>query len=530
VYNKKNSKLYKHQMIFILYFLIVYTPYVLSQSADGISDVMPPINPYYKEPPYEKCNCLNNAFTEIITEPYKAEIEQWRIRTAAPEHQKTEASAVCIECELEEKSPIEQTIPWWRELWNMIKKKALFWKTKEDPDLKKELNLEFIPSLAEDTTETSHKKPDFIPENCFLVSHQMQQSSGNKSKFFSCIPRHYDGSEKHCKEDQSGDYKYCEYAIPISCNDVKNSENPKDPSSEKLKCKKLKNYQKRRDNIKKTGCNRGFSEPRRPCANKDYVAMTAMVFDKVTDCLDMDKNLAFSILHHESRFILNSISSQRAFCYGQIRGPAIAEVNSYLAGERKLKTPIADIKSKCPDLWDNHFKKIPTNSKNKIHPGIKACNLTANPYNCMIYSLMYLKIMEYIAEQNVERFNQIHILRKNNNVFIFKDEEEMSHLTDDERAQLKEIKIFKEEEQLTQRLLMTSYNGGPTGAKSSFEAYVDGLKSLLSNPQQRELREQLITSGIDISHFKNNFKTKKPETDDYIRKINNDLNIINKKK
>ena len=75
--------------------------------------------------------------------------------------------------------------------------------------------------------------------------------------------------------------------------------------------------------------------PRRPCLDKNYISMTAKAFNEMTNCFGYtgkkDKERLFSLMNHESAFLLNVRPlGGTARCYGQMQNAAIIDIQSFI--------------------------------------------------------------------------------------------------------------------------------------------------------------------------------------------------------
>ena len=326
-------------------------------------------------------------------------------------------------------------------------------------------------------------------------------------------------------------------AIPVPCEDVQNSD---------LSCKAK--FKKRKDMKKHNGCNRGSGFPRKPCLNAEYLAMTAKAFHDVTKCLDIPQDLAFSILHHESRFILNNESNTGALCYSQVTSSAVADFNSFLNGEQPNYPQMKElfphnIQKRCPSAW-KHFQQAKTKKKRKqflLRSNLDKCKLNLNPYTCFFYGLSYIKILTNKAQKAVKKRNKIEIAKVNGSTWIFQDEEEKKNTEKRRKIKLEttKIKIFPDETTLIKWLTTIGYNGGLSITGTVFRGFMDMIKGQLSNPENKNQRKALVTSGLDISYFKKHFipyirenypqktQRRRREVAGYMKKIKKDMNILN---
>ncbi len=483
------------------------------------------------EIPYEKCDCTNYKFTKHITAPYKEEIEQWFIQTATPEDQSTEADAVCVHCPAE--STDEGTIAsWWREIKSLYKD-TINWLTNKNPEEPKPKD-----TNRQDSPTPKREKKNFIPSICFQVSGtRVSDKPKTASDFFTCIHEHYDGSNLGLCRDivkQPGHPKACD-STPIPCEDVQNSD---------LSCNNK--FKSKKDMKTNNGCNRGAAFPRKPCLNAEYLAMTAKAFHDVTKCLDIPQDLAFSILHHESRFILNNKSNTGALCYSQVTSSAVADFNSFLNDKPhypEMKELLRNnIQERCPSAW-KHFQKVKTKKERNrflLISSLDKCKLNLNPYTCFFYGLSYIKILTNKAQEAVQKINKIEIAKVNGSTWIFKDELEKKKTEDRRKINLEttKIKVFPDETTLIKWLTTIGYNGGLSIPGGVFRGFMQMIKGTLSNPKNKWQREKLVTSGLDISYFKKHFipyirrnypqnSRRKKEVADYMKKVKKDMKILN---
>ena len=511
-------KRYKLILISLLYYICFF-------SIKGYAAVS-----YYGEVKYETCDCANNKFTKHLTEPYKEEIEEWFLQTAPPEDQVTEAGTSCIDCSISEDEDkdwidtISDTVlGWWRSIWS------------DDDDDEQPRSSPHPEQIT---------KPDFIPSVCFQMSGKMtDENPGSQDDFFTCIREHYDGSDSHsmCVDTVANDNsspKKC-FAIPVSCEDTKDFS---------LTC--ATKFKERDDRTAPNGCNKGSSYPRRPCLNEDYTAMTAKAFHDVAECLNISPKLAFPILHHESRFLLNNESNTGALCYAQVTGNAITDFNTFYDNKPNYPSMTdllpENIQERCPEEWQ-YFKRVDTryNKKHKrfeIKSDYDRCNLNLNPYTCFFYGLSYIKILMNMVENIVQKMNKIEVATINNQTLIFWGEEEKrsTERTLGTELQTEEIKIFSDEKSLKDILTAIGYNGGPSVPVPVFRDFMIYLKKMLSNKKNKPLRNSLLNGGLSIDFFSNNFneflkrnypsrkKLRRIEVANYLNKVTGDLDNLHK--
>ena len=153
-----------------------------------------------------------------------------------------------------------------------------------------------------------------------------------------------------------------------------------------------------------------FKGPRkkktRPCLNKSYIDMTAKAFNKTADCFGFspkEKQQMFALFNHESKFMLNSRSSTKARCYGQMTMPLIEDINKNIY-YRNRGAFFGDIYKNaiknCPGLKDkvtptsiiNQKKRSDKRFKKLLKPAPITCNMTHDPYTCLFYSMFNVKI------------------------------------------------------------------------------------------------------------------------------------------
>ena len=471
---------------------------------------------------FEKCDCSNNTFTKHLTEPYEEEIIEWQIQTSLYQKQLTEAEAACTDCtekelskQAEDKEFSHFAVEWFKEL-----KKTL--KFSQEPTPYEPIAL---PGLST------------IPEVCFQISSSMINNTGESDRFFTCIRHHYDGSdEDHLCYDTSEEVdspKKCN-ALPLSCEDTNNND---------IAC--LPKYRERPKQEKEGGgCNKGAVYPRRPCLNLDYISITAKAFHDVAKCLSVRPKLAFSILHHESRFLINNESPSGALCHTQVTGNAVEDFNSFLEGKSShysieaLNPKI--IAKKCPKAW-KHFNKVEAQlNKNEKGYFIKTekdkCKLNTNPYTCFFYGLAYIKIIQNLVVKNVENLNTIELAEESNVIMIFKDEAEKNKTEAKlgRKVKSKKVPIFPNEEELIRILTIIGYNGGTSIPIVFFKDYITNLKGSLSNKNNYRLRTTFLSrAGLSSEFFTHSFTKyllkeykggarRKSEVANYLKKIKRD--------
>ena len=366
-----------------------------------------------------------------------------------------------------------------------------------------------------------------------------------QTDFFTCIHNHYDGSNSDhlCADiiDTPGYPKKC-IAIPIPCEDANNLGIP---------CKDK--FRKREDNNQANGCNKGATFPRRPCLNEDYIAMTAKAFHDVAECLNVPLDIAFPILHHEARFILNNESDIGALCYSQVTGNAVADFNSFLTNtphyQNMPELLPENIEAKCPEQW-KHFQKVNTkytyNKKKQkvfeIKTDLGKCQLTLNPYTCLFYGLSYIKILMNKAEQALQQLNQVEIVEQAGSTLILWNEEYKKIWQENNRnkkLQTRKIKIFSDTDLIKRWLTIIGYNGGTSIPGSIFTGFMNHIKTQLAQKNNRKQRRQFLRTGLNSSIFKNRFlsyvrqnyngsEERKTQVVNYIGKISRDMNNLQK--
>lgn len=150
----------------------------------------------------------------------------------------------------------------------------------------------------------------------------------------------------------------------------------------------------------------------RPCLNESYVYMTAKAFNGVANCFEFsleEKKAIFALFNHESHFILNARSPEKARCYGQMTMDTIKYVNQNIYFRNhgyKFGDVYRNAIRNCPGLRD---KVIPPNLvtetrfnntrlRRKMKRASITCGLTQDPYACLFYSMFNVKI-------NLKEFN-----------------------------------------------------------------------------------------------------------------------------
>ena len=380
-----------NKIVFLLLYLFFHSVcFAQTESALPLMKIDPNI-----QAQYETCTCTNNSYTHHLVKPYLPEIETWLFQT---QEDITDSSRqfICPNCEEEKETntgfikSITDTVNRW-------------YKNAQD----------MIDHLFNDEEPVPEKK--IIHPLCFQMGRKFVDEQGSNKQFFSCIHDHYDGSEKGlCRavSDQPFSPKQC-MAIPISCQDVNN---------ENLSC--LEELKYRLDYFKQPdGCNKGASYPRRPCFSQLYTAMTMKAFYDISQCLEIDEHLAFSLFFHESRFVLNIKSHTGALCYGQVTGDAVTDFNLLLKGRLYPDLKPFVEPSRCPKAW-GHFQKIKTTrsvTRHILRSAQDQCRLNLNPYTCFFYGMGYLKILTYYAEKAVSKANKIGRIWQNNKWLILWD-------------------------------------------------------------------------------------------------------------
>ena len=99
--------------------------------------------------------------------------------------------------------------------------------------------------------------------------------------------------------------------------------------------------------------------PQPPCLNEDYIMMTYHSFHNMADCFGFspaEKRSFFSLLNHESSFILNQKSNTGARCYGQLTTVTLTEINMRIYTSelsQNFESQIyRDFATKCPELLE----------------------------------------------------------------------------------------------------------------------------------------------------------------------------------
>ncbi len=471
---------------------------------------------YYAQVPYEPCSCLNHSYTQQLLNPYREQIQTWAENTRPKYHPPTFTREVCYASV--QRQPLEEDTParpHSSPLWEF-----LGWHTDTEEE------------------EKPLSRPDFIPSLCFYASSKMTRSLPHRKGYYACLYNHYAGSEAFPSMcwGKNTEAKKC-WAIPLPCEDTQNPY---------LSCPE--EFVSRRVHLRASGCNKGSVYPRKPCLNREYVALTATVFHDVARCLQIPYGLAFAIFHHESRFVINSQSHTGALCYGQITGAAAADFNSFLDEKPHYKDIKAllpeNILAQCPDTW-KHFQRVkvlPHAFHRRLHiPAQDKCLLTLNPYTCFFYGFAYIKILLHKSQKAIEEMNNIEVAVYKDQIFIFWGEKEkrvtekkLNHI-----FQTEKIKIFRNEEALKHLLVIVGYNGGPVLYGVLFKKFIARLKKTLSDPKNQSLRHSLIYTGLKISFFIDEFTSfikehypsrrykRRKEVAEYIKKVHQDMEFLN---
>ena len=425
---------------------------------------------------YETCTCINNSYTQQLVKPYLSEIETWLFQT---QEEITDSSLpfICPHCEEEETEVNTGLIDSIKSTFNRWYEQA------QD---------KMIFLFSDD--EEPHPSQKIIHPLCFQMGHKFINGQGSNKQFLSCIHDHYDGSEDGlCRavSDQPFASKQC-MAIPISCKDVNNTH---------LTCSDELKY--RPDDFKQLdGCNKGAAYPTRPCFSQLYTAMTMKAFYDVSQCLGVDENLAFAILFHESRFVINIKSYTGALCYGQVTGDAVTDVNLLLEGRLYSDLQPFVEPNLCPQAWE-HFRKIETTKSVTRYVFSSAqdqCHLNLNPYTCFFYAMGYLKILNYYVEKAISKTNKAWRVWRDNQWFVLWDLPEATTETD--VSEMEEINIFKDTQTLTRILVILSYNGGPS-INNYFEQYMQSLKKNIET--NAELKQNFLENGLSLDFFRDHF-------------------------
>ena len=157
----------------------------------------------------------------------------------------------------------------------------------------------------------------------------------------------------------------------------------------------------------------------RPCFNEDYVTATAKAFNEVTDCFDFskkEKERFFALLNHESSFLLNARSSERARCFGQLTKNNILDTNSaiYFRDRMSVKAQsygriYKSAVQKCPMLKGKVIppeialvkagsisnRRAEETSLTRMNQGASVtCGVTHDLFSCLFYSAYSMKMSE----------------------------------------------------------------------------------------------------------------------------------------
>lgn len=109
----------------------------------------------------------------------------------------------------------------------------------------------------------------------------------------------------------------------------------------------------------------------RPCASEAYITAVRDISEALAKCIGLPMEEVFSLVHHESKFVVNNISGTNAKCFGMLTTATIQDINklndSMFSGfDRKLIKPskrealkIDTYHSKCK-LVSKHFTGVYT--------------------------------------------------------------------------------------------------------------------------------------------------------------------------
>ena len=122
------------------------------------------------------------------------------------------------------------------------------------------------------------------------------------------------------------------------------------------------------------------------CVNEDYVNMVHKAFTDMANCFQLSPNHAkhlFRVINHESKSMLNVMSSTGARCLGQVTLGYAEEINRRIGiSERGGAFPAYDRAiAKCPNLRDKKISQGRVTQKNAV-----TCELTQDIHKCLLYT------------------------------------------------------------------------------------------------------------------------------------------------
>ena len=257
----------------------------------------------------------------------------------------------------------------------------------------------------------------------------------------------------------------------------------------------------------------------RPCLSKNYVDTTFKAYQDVNQCLGLSPKELYPLINHESRFHLNIKSGTGALCLGQLTTVAIKDVHRIIHSKHEEvreyigeNFQAASLKTdnqfhlnsfdglfesrQCQSLKAHIGQPLPTRSSKQE----RRCSLTKIPqglYKCLMYSAIYFKTQKSYYQD------------------FFKANTILS-LPEDE----------KQKKMIVEVLGLYSYNGagGPAGSQGVF---VELEKYWQKKHWCRDECPPL--SKEDVIHFASEARAFRKETNQFPKKVIEDLLKIDKK-
>lgn len=180
------------------------------------------------------------------------------------------------------------------------------------------------------------------------------------------------------------------------------------------------------------GDNEAQSVTDEPCITDASVKRISEVFHGGSRCSQMNPDQLFPLFNHESRFVPNAQSGTGASCFGQMIGIAVKEVNRVYGQDE-----IEKMGRSC-DVYKGLAGSADPDKK---------CDILASPETCMLYSILFQKLLRQKAEKKVIEYS----------------------------AKLKNPK------KIVDYLSWWGHNGGDSAIQTYFVSYMDSVKEPLSD-------------------------------------------------
>jgi len=259
----------------------------------------------------------------------------------------------------------------------------------------------------------------------------------------------------------------------------------------------------------------------RACINRDYVFLTAKVFNKTADCFGFnkaEKEVLFKLFNHESSFLHNVKSSTGARCYGQLTGVAIKEINKQIYFSNS-SNPLPysfifdEVIERCsslrevvldPELYEERDRKSFGHFNTIVSRLPTVCKLTQDPYSCLFYALYNFKMNELKTEKELKtattHFNTPELFKETFSLpillgemrgvtgtrdMIFWDDREIWNTLNnhplESLSNIKTLPLFENQDEVRDLFTVWAYNGGITIA-DYMRDFIKDLKKNIAKP------------------------------------------------